>query len=227
MSRQLLSEGGNFHTPALEYRIQYPEPGQPGSASALTATVPIAKPMQMDIAAPQVTTSSMVNAALVDAVFHVGDFQLAIALVHPERTITPAHSLNGEDIGVMEVNLTPLAVVYRTLGGADSFKAKVRDHIFGASGSKRWLFHPRSAAQIRKWSERLHEQWQLRPTPRVENARRGEVVRNMPQVPFHAPTGRPVTFKCKCGETWSPEPGGQLRCPRCTLPAPLNSFIVD
>lgn len=191
MARQLLAAGQTLALPAAVGQVSFevPELGirreRPYPITA--GAVVVLNDVEIDPRRQGVT---------VDLSGRVRDAELLVVFSHPERAVADAvHALNGDRVGVLAVDLRPLAADFATARTRQlSYRDLLSRFLAQETASRHWLFHPREARM------RARAMAELEAEIAAERWARA----------------RPVDCHCLfCGTRWR-EPAGVVHaCRRC------------
>lgn len=210
MAKQLARQGLPVTLPAYRQTVEFP-PHQRGAARE---TVLVTHQTTLEPTGIEIDVE--VNGAICDVVIWHNEHRLALFLVHPEKHSPQMHkqALRDPLTGILEIELTGMALRYGELRAGEAFKAAVQEFLQHDLSSKRWIFHPREERLTRPVRERLEAAWNER--------RRQFEARPMPNPPPIAPQEtRKVRYSCICGNQYAGALPGITNCPACRRPSNL------
>lgn len=214
MVKQLLREGLPLRLPAYRPTVEYP----PNRAAALRESVEVTRQTVLQPTGVEIDVE--VNGATCDIVLWHYEHRVALFLVHPEKHSPQMHNQGLRDprTGVLEIDLSRMAVRYGELRAGEAFKQELRAFVQEDLGSKRWIYHPREERKTRPVRERLEAAWKERE--------RQFAARPAPLAVVTQET-RKVRYACICGHEYEGTLPGISSCPACRQPSNLYSRMVQ
>lgn len=152
MARQVFSKGITIHLP--EYtKLATREHPVMGHTQELEYT--ITQPSKIELSS--VELEPMLAGTPIDVIAAIGKYRLAFYFSHPHRS--PPIELRKptfSKFGAVEIDLLPLAEIFRRTKPGESFKEKLIDYLTDRTEVKRWLYHPRQEAEEEKAQKQLN-----------------------------------------------------------------------